>query len=185
MPIERISSFPKQDRDKILISVLQKGDAIRQLSKRIAVGFSIIRRLKNISISPSPWYIKKNSGLKEDEETEENTNMKPILPSLAAEIIVSGIERNKKKIIVGKDCWIMDKLCRINVFTAMNLINKAMKGRHGMWRPVGISYEYNLRPTFDFRQEILSQGVDIEVLSPKWSRDEIAEISKQMWNKYQ
>ena len=42
-----------------------------------------------------------------------------------------------------------------------------------------------LRPTFDFRQEILSQGVDIEVLSPKWFRDEIAEISKQMWNKYQ
>ena len=76
--------------------------------------------------------IKKNSGLKEDEETEENTNMKPILPSEAAEIIVNGIERNKKKIIVGKDCWIMDKLCRINVFTAMNLINKAMKGRHGM-----------------------------------------------------
>ena len=52
--------------------------------------------------------IKKNSGLKEDEETEENTNMKPILPSEAAEIIVNGIERNKKKIIVGKDCWIMD-----------------------------------------------------------------------------
>jgi len=42
-----------------------------------------------------------------------------------------------------------------------------------------------LRPTFDFRQEILSQGVDIEVLSPKWFRDEIAEISKQMYNKYQ
>ena len=42
-----------------------------------------------------------------------------------------------------------------------------------------------LRPTFDFRQEILTQGADIEVLLPKWFRDEIAEISKQMWNKYQ
>ena len=41
-----------------------------------------------------------------------------------------------------------------------------------------------LRPTFDFRQEILSQGCDIEVLEPKWFRDEIAEISKHMWNKY-
>jgi hypothetical protein len=41
-----------------------------------------------------------------------------------------------------------------------------------------------LRPTFDFRQEILSQGSDIEVLSPKWFRDEVAEISKHMWNKY-
>ena len=25
---------------------------------------------------------------------------------------------------------------------------------------------------------------DIEVLSPKWFRDEMAEISKHMWNKY-
>ena len=42
-----------------------------------------------------------------------------------------------------------------------------------------------LRPTFDFRQEILSQGSDIEVLEPKWFREELAEISKQMWHKYQ
>ena len=54
MPIERISSLPKQDRDKILISVLQKGAGIRQLSKLSAVGFSVIRRLKNVSNSPSP-----------------------------------------------------------------------------------------------------------------------------------
>lgn len=46
-------------------------------------------------------------------------------------------------------------------------------------------FTVHLRPTFDFRQEILSQGADIEVLSPKWFRDEIAEISKQMRNKYQ
>lgn len=46
-------------------------------------------------------------------------------------------------------------------------------------------FTVHLRPTFDFRQEILSQGVDIVVLSPKWFRDEIAEISKQMYNKYQ
>ena len=41
-----------------------------------------------------------------------------------------------------------------------------------------------LRPTFDFRQEVLSQGNDIEVMEPKWFRDEVAEISKHMWNKY-
>ena len=45
-------------------------------------------------------------------------------------------------------------------------------------------FTVHLRPTFDFRQEILSQGCDIEVLEPKWFRDEIAEISKHMWNKY-
>lgn len=76
--------------------------------------------------------IKKNSGLKEDGETAENTKMKLTEPRDAAETIVKGIERNKQKIVVGKDCWTMDKLCRINVFAAMNLINKAMKGRHGM-----------------------------------------------------
>ena len=45
-------------------------------------------------------------------------------------------------------------------------------------------FTVRLRPTFDFRQEILSQGSDIEVLKPKWFRDEIAEIAKNMWNKY-
>lgn len=45
-------------------------------------------------------------------------------------------------------------------------------------------FTVRLRPTFDFRQEILSQGCDIEVLEPTWFRDEIAEISKYMWNKY-
>lgn len=45
-------------------------------------------------------------------------------------------------------------------------------------------FTVRLRPTFDFRQEILSHGCDIEVLEPTWFRDEIAEISKHMWNKY-
>lgn len=45
-------------------------------------------------------------------------------------------------------------------------------------------FTVRLRPTFDFRQEILSQGSDIEVLEPKWFRDEVAEISKHMWDKY-
>jgi hypothetical protein len=45
-------------------------------------------------------------------------------------------------------------------------------------------FTVRLRPTFDFRQEILSMGSDIEVLSPKWFREEVAEISKHMWNKY-
>ncbi len=76
--------------------------------------------------------IKKNSGLKEDGETAENTKMKLTLPSEAAATIVKGMEHNKQKIIVGKDCWAMDKFCRINVFAAMNLINHAMKGHHGM-----------------------------------------------------
>lgn len=45
-------------------------------------------------------------------------------------------------------------------------------------------FTVRLRPTFDFRQEILSMGSDIEVLSPKWFREELAEISEHMWDKY-
>ena len=45
-------------------------------------------------------------------------------------------------------------------------------------------FAYRLRPTFDFMQEILRNGEDIEVLEPLWLRQEIAEKIKRMWNKY-
>ena len=39
-------------------------------------------------------------------------------------------------------------------------------------------------PEFDFFQEILSNGEDIEVLEPLWLRKEIAGMINRMWNKY-
>ena len=45
-------------------------------------------------------------------------------------------------------------------------------------------FEIRLRPTFDFQQELLSMGDDIEVLEPLWLRKEIAGKVKRMWNKY-
>ena len=45
-------------------------------------------------------------------------------------------------------------------------------------------FKVRLRPTFDFRQEILMMGSDVEVLSPEWFRDEVAEIAEHMWDKY-
>ena len=39
-------------------------------------------------------------------------------------------------------------------------------------------------PEFDFYQEILSNGEDVEVLEPKWMREEIGDIIHRMWNKY-
>lgn len=41
-----------------------------------------------------------------------------------------------------------------------------------------------LRPTFDFMQEILHDGEDMEVLEPLWLRKEIAGKIKRMWDKY-
>ena len=45
-------------------------------------------------------------------------------------------------------------------------------------------FTFNLRPTFDFQQEILLNGGDMEVLEPLWLRKEIAGKIEGMWNKY-
>lgn len=37
-------------------------------------------------------------------------------------------------------------------------------------------FRYYLQPTYDFRQELLSHGAEIEVMSPKWFREEIRNI---------
>lgn len=46
-------------------------------------------------------------------------------------------------------------------------------------------FELRLRPTYDFQQEILWNGEDVEVLEPLWLRKEIARKIKRMWDKYQ
>ena len=45
-------------------------------------------------------------------------------------------------------------------------------------------FTYHLRPSFDFQQEILWNGEDMEVLEPIWLRKEIAGKIKKMWDKY-
>jgi hypothetical protein len=45
-------------------------------------------------------------------------------------------------------------------------------------------FQYYLRPTFDFIQEVLWNGEDAEVLEPLWLRKEIGDIVERMWNKY-
>lgn len=45
-------------------------------------------------------------------------------------------------------------------------------------------FQLHIRPTFDFQQEILCNGEDIEVLEPLWLRKEIAGKIKRMCNIY-
>ena len=45
-------------------------------------------------------------------------------------------------------------------------------------------FKYFIQPTFDFQQEILWNGEDMEVLEPLWLRKEMAGKIKRMWNKY-
>jgi predicted DNA-binding transcriptional regulator YafY len=46
-------------------------------------------------------------------------------------------------------------------------------------------FKYHLRPSFDFMQEILWNGEDMEVLEPEWLRKEMAGKIKRMCNKYE
>jgi len=46
-------------------------------------------------------------------------------------------------------------------------------------------FTFFLRPAFDFQQEILWNGENVEVLEPIWLRKEIAGKVKRMWNKYE
>ena len=45
-------------------------------------------------------------------------------------------------------------------------------------------FRYYIKPTFDFRQEILSMGEDVEVIAPQSFRKEIKNIFKKMIVKY-
>ncbi len=45
-------------------------------------------------------------------------------------------------------------------------------------------FSYYIRPTYDFRQELLSHGVDVEVLAPDWFRDEVSEIIAEQVRMY-
>ena len=46
-------------------------------------------------------------------------------------------------------------------------------------------FEYRLRPTYDFRQELLSHGSDVEVLEPQWLREEMRQIVERMREYYE
>lgn len=45
-------------------------------------------------------------------------------------------------------------------------------------------FTFYLRPEYDFLQEILWNGENMEVLEPLWLREEIAGKIEEMWNKY-
>ena len=45
-------------------------------------------------------------------------------------------------------------------------------------------FQYRLVPTFDLKQEILSRGPSVEVLSPDWFRDEVKADIAQMYKNY-
>ena len=51
--------------------------------------------------------------------------------------------------------------------------------------PEYADFEFYLRPTFDFRQELLAQGHDVEVLHPATFREEMEAMLEKMLSRYQ
>ena len=45
-------------------------------------------------------------------------------------------------------------------------------------------FEVKLSPSYDFIQEILSKGEEVEILSPEWFRDEMAGYVRSLYNMY-
>ena len=50
--------------------------------------------------------------------------------------------------------------------------------------PEYADFEFYLRPTFDFRQELLSQGNEVEVLEPASFREEMREMARKLLERY-
>jgi len=72
--------------------------------------------------------IMSNSGLENNVDSEEAAKQGSLLSAdKAAEIIINGIEKNKKRIFVGKDAKIMDILYRLSPNRAVNFIAKKME----------------------------------------------------------
>lgn len=82
-------------------------------------------------------------------------------------------------------------------FVAVKVYNKEKKNRYFKSLPLHHSQEvmeeteeytvfrYYLQPTYDFRQELLSHGAEIEVLSPQWFREEIRRILRDQLDNYE
>jgi short-subunit dehydrogenase len=76
--------------------------------------------------------IMQNSGLNVPKaDTGGEAKFKPILPGEAAGQILRAIEKNKFRVVVGRDAWAMDKLYRLSPKYAADLIQKKMRSLLG------------------------------------------------------
>lgn len=89
-------------------------------------------------------------------------------------------------IIVDKECEI--EAVQIKVYNNQSQYLRALPLHHTQKEIAKMDdysiFEYILRPTYDFKQELLSHGDDIEVLSPAWLREEIKKIAGRMYRRY-
>ncbi|MDD2398823.1 MAG: SDR family oxidoreductase [Bacilli bacterium] len=75
--------------------------------------------------------ISKNSGAdnrkqNSDDQSKKQSKMKLLTPEQCAEIIVRGMEKNKYRVVAGKDAKMLDKLSRMAPKKAANIIAKKL-----------------------------------------------------------
>lgn len=77
----------------------------------------------------------------------------------------------------------------IKVYKKQNNYIRALPLHHSQQEventPEYTIFSYLIKPTYDFRQELLSHGAKVEVLSPTWFRNEISEIISVQYDVYQ
>lgn len=71
--------------------------------------------------------ITKNSGVEIKTASADTKNFPMTSAEKAGNIIIKGIEKEKYKILIGKDCKFMDFLYRLNPKNAVDMITKQMK----------------------------------------------------------
>jgi len=89
-------------------------------------------------------------------------------------------------IIHDDDCGVETVKLKVNADQANYLRSLSL---HSTQEEIERNDEYSIftlqiRPTFDFQQELLWNGDALEVLEPLWLRKEIAGKVKRMWNQY-
>ena len=89
-------------------------------------------------------------------------------------------------VIADRNCKAEDVLLKVNSGQANYMRDlPLMENQQEVERNDEYSiFKIHVRPTFDFKQEILWNCEEVEVVEPSWLRNEIASIIKRMWNKY-
>lgn len=87
------------------------------------------------------------------------------------------INNDRGQSLTGKYVWVIETIYRAGKISFRDLNAK--------WLAADISRGKEIpKRTFDFQQELLWNGDDMEVLSPLWLRNEMAGKIQRMWNKY-
>jgi predicted DNA-binding transcriptional regulator YafY len=90
--------------------------------------------------------------------------------------------------IIARDGTKTEKV-QIKVYKNQDSYIKALPLHHSQKEEEKTSeytiFSYYIKPTYDFRQELLSHGAEVEVLTPEWFKKEVANVISKQYKTYQ